>query len=188
MASYLKDWAKKQEIINPKYGALNSYTVMLMVIHFLQCAVDPPILPSLIDLFPDMFGGKGNVHELEYDLQLNLPDIPKNERSLAELMYGFLNYYTQFDYEKAGISIREGRLFDRTRRPKREERFLFMLEEAYDGMTVPKNLLRHHKLQKIVKGFQEARDDLLMHLVGDVIPTHLDIDDHEEREPFYKKY
>ncbi|KAI1698217.1 cid1 family poly A polymerase domain-containing protein [Ditylenchus destructor] len=166
MASYLKNWAKKQGIINPKNGTLNSYSMVLMVIHFLQCAVDPPILPNLIDVFPDIFSGKGHVHELEYGLQLNLPDIPKNDRSLAELIYGFLNYYAQFDYKKVGISIRKGRVFDRSQRPKEEHKFLFMLEEAYDGTTVPKNLTKEKKLQKIVKGFQEARDELLMYLVG----------------------
>lgn len=44
-----------------------------MVIHFLQCAVDPPILPNLISLYPDLFDGTGNVENLRYDLKLQLP-------------------------------------------------------------------------------------------------------------------
>lgn len=46
-----------------------------MVIHFLQCAVFPPILPNLIELFPSMFDGTENVENLEYNLPLNLPGI-----------------------------------------------------------------------------------------------------------------
>lgn len=46
-----------------------------MVIHFLQCAVDPPILPNLILLFPEIFDGTGNVEDLRYDLKIKLPGL-----------------------------------------------------------------------------------------------------------------
>lgn len=49
--------------------------MMLMVIHFLQCAVDPPILPNLIGLFPEMFDGSIDVHELQYNVPLKLPGL-----------------------------------------------------------------------------------------------------------------
>lgn len=51
-------------------------------------------------------------------------------------------------------------------------RFLFFIEEAYDGLTVPKNLVRRHRLDAMVLAFGEARDYLLMDLVGGV-PRHL---------------
>lgn len=51
-------------------------------------------------------------------------------------------------------------------------RFLFFIEEAYDGFTVPKNLVKQSKLDSIIQSFQEARDYLLLDLVGGV-PMHL---------------
>lgn len=54
-----------------------SYSMMLMVIHFLQCAVDPPILPNLIGLFPEMFDGSIDVDELQYNVPLKLPGLFK---------------------------------------------------------------------------------------------------------------
>lgn len=44
-----------------------------MVIHFLQCVVEPPILPNLISLYPELFDGTGNVENLKYDLSLKIP-------------------------------------------------------------------------------------------------------------------
>ncbi|KAI1710804.1 cid1 family poly A polymerase domain-containing protein [Ditylenchus destructor] len=173
MSSYLKEWAKKVKIIDPKWGGLNSYTLTLMVIHFLQCVTDPPILPSLIGLYPDLFDGKCKVEELKYGMDLGLPKIPKNKRTLAELLYGFLNYYAQFDYENIGISIRLAKLFDRRQRPEEEKRFLFFIEEAYDGMTVPKNLTKPRKLAKIIERFEQARNELLTYLIDGVNPPRV---------------
>lgn len=47
--------------------------MVLMVIHFLQCGVDPPILPNLISMFPQMFDGLGNVEDLVFDEVLPIP-------------------------------------------------------------------------------------------------------------------
>jgi len=44
-----------------------------MVIHFLQVAVDPPILPNLNATHKDLFKGNVDVKELRFDLRLNLP-------------------------------------------------------------------------------------------------------------------
>uniref|UniRef100_A0A915EA42 PAP-associated domain-containing protein n=1 Tax=Ditylenchus dipsaci TaxID=166011 RepID=A0A915EA42_9BILA len=177
MACYIKDWAKDEKVIDPKFGGVNSYSIMLMVVHFLQCAVEPPILPSLIGLFPEKFDGNGDVDKLEYDKDLPLPNIPKNERSIGELIYGFLNYYAQFQYERCGISIRSACLINRSKRPREDSRFLFFLEEAYDGMTVPKNLIRQRKLQSIIQSFEDARNEVLIELVGGVVPVHLTYQD-----------
>lgn len=63
-------------------------------------------------------------------------------------------------------------MFFRRKRPREDSRYLFFIEEAYDGFTVPKNLIKQSKLDSIKQSFQEARDRFLMDLVGG-IPMHL---------------
>jgi hypothetical protein len=43
----VKLWASKHGLNVPKHGTLTSYAWTLLVIHFLQCGVFPPVLPSL---------------------------------------------------------------------------------------------------------------------------------------------
>nr|CAD2159162.1 unnamed protein product [Meloidogyne enterolobii] len=137
MNMILKKWAKVNHVVDPR-RKFNSYTVSLMIIHFLQCGVYPPILPNLFKMFPKHFDGTGNVEDLDYAMELDLPKIPKNERTIGELIYGFFDYYTRFNYDEWGISIKEGKIFDRNILPDTEREYMFFIEEAYDGMTVPK--------------------------------------------------
>jgi len=144
---------------------------MLMVIHFLQVAVDPPILPNLNSTHGELFKGNGDVKDLRFGLNLHIPEIRKNERSVGELFYGLLNYYAQFDYKRFGISICEARLLNRNTggaRPADEAQYLFFIEEVYDGMTVPKNLKRLHDLEEIVEKLTICRDKTLIEMLGDV--------------------
>ncbi|KAL3115890.1 hypothetical protein niasHT_007190 [Heterodera trifolii] len=172
----LKEWGKVRQVIDPRFGKINSYTMTLMVMHFLQCGVFPPILPNLYALFPKLFDGSGNVEDLRYDVNIkpNLPTIPSNNRTIGELVYGFLEYFSRFDYDNWMISVREGRLFSRDGQSEHDKQFLFFLEEAYDGMTVPKNLTRRHKLAEIVGTFQDERRLLLADLFGRFEPPSID--------------
>lgn len=67
----------------------------------------------------------------------------------------------------------------RNERPKEDKRYLFFLEEAYDGLTVPKNLIDRRKLDEIVEAFRDFRDQLLIDLLG-AIPVQLDYNDNNE--------
>jgi poly(A) RNA polymerase GLD2 len=51
----IKLWAQHHQINNAKNSTISSYSLVLMVIHFLQCAVSPPVLPCLHTLYPDKF-------------------------------------------------------------------------------------------------------------------------------------
>lgn len=55
MALVVKIWAQYHGINNAKEMTISSYSLVLMVIHFLQCAVSPPVLPCLHDLYPNKF-------------------------------------------------------------------------------------------------------------------------------------
>lgn len=55
LALVVKLWAQTHGINNAKEMTISSYSLVLMVIHFLQCGVAPPVLPCLHDLYPNKF-------------------------------------------------------------------------------------------------------------------------------------
>lgn len=48
-----------------------------MILHFLQCAIEPPILPNLIALFPNYFDGSCPIEDLRIHRILPLPGMSK---------------------------------------------------------------------------------------------------------------
>uniref|UniRef100_A0AC35G130 PAP-associated domain-containing protein n=1 Tax=Panagrolaimus sp. PS1159 TaxID=55785 RepID=A0AC35G130_9BILA len=112
------------------------YTMVLMVLHFLQCGVSPPILPNLNALCPDLFDGNLDLHEIGkyYDLDLNIK-MDRNETPIGDLLIGFFRYYAMFNYQHEGIVLRMGCVS-----LKSNLKDFFFLEEVYDRITVPKNL------------------------------------------------
>ncbi|KAI1727584.1 neurotransmitter-gated ion-channel transmembrane region domain-containing protein [Ditylenchus destructor] len=166
MALILRDTAKKASIIDSRKGRLNSYGLVLMIVHYLQCAVNPPILPNLMKLFPQHFDNpRLDPRKLRYDLDLHIPDIPRNKRSLSELLYGFCNYYAQFNYEKCGISIRNACLLDRSKHMTLD--YNFFLEEPYHLKSVA-NSNSKFVLTEMTDTFGDQRDSLLVDLCGEV--------------------
>lgn len=84
--------------------------MVLMVLHFLQCGVSPPILPNLVALRHDLFGGELDLQKLteNYDLDLDIKLKEKNNTPIGDLLIGFLRYYAMFNYEHEGIMLRMG--------------------------------------------------------------------------------
>ncbi|GMS97857.1 hypothetical protein PENTCL1PPCAC_20032 [Pristionchus entomophagus] len=80
---------------------------MNLLIHFLQCGVSPPILPSLIRFHPHLDPRQ----YLKYDLPE--PIQTENTQSMASLLFGFFTYYSQFDFENQAISITAGNIYKR---------------------------------------------------------------------------
>ncbi|KAL5717265.1 hypothetical protein ACHQM5_010303 [Ranunculus cassubicifolius] len=104
MVLLVKEWAKSQDINNPKSGTLNSYSLSLLVIfHFQTC--EPPILPPLQELYAgnigDLTGGKFSV---ERDIQdkcakniamFRAKNVGRsNQSTVAELFFQFFKKFT----------------------------------------------------------------------------------------------
>ncbi|XP_070136992.1 poly(A) RNA polymerase gld-2 homolog A [Drosophila bipectinata] len=109
MALTVKQWAQYHNINNAKNMTISSYSLSLMVIHFLQSGVNPPVLPCLHKMYPDKFTllqpcdfGYVDMNEVMGPYQ------SENTQSLGELMLSFLHYYSIFEYGKYAISIRVG--------------------------------------------------------------------------------
>lgn len=97
----IKEWAKRRGINNANQSSLTSYSLVLMAIHYLQCGVKAPILPSLQQVYHNRFNAKIDVRNLDisYPLEQNRNwENSKNLMSLSELLKGFFNYYA-YDFE-----------------------------------------------------------------------------------------
>ncbi|KAL9251998.1 HESO1-like protein [Drosera capensis] len=99
MVLLVKEWAKAQDINNPKAGSFNSYSLSLLIIfHFQTC--DPAILPPLQELYPgnmadDLTGVRAEVtSQLEEIFVNNIGQFKyyrkPNHSSLTELFITFL--------------------------------------------------------------------------------------------------
>ncbi|VDD91768.1 unnamed protein product [Enterobius vermicularis] len=92
-----------------------SYTLNLMVVHFLQCGIVPPVLPNLQKLMPQRFSLQRELSSLElFDESIKLPEWEMNKCSVGELLIAFFDYYCEFDFRNDGISIRKGSTFSRS--------------------------------------------------------------------------
>lgn len=95
LVSIVKEWAKRCNINDASKASFTSYSLVLMVIHFLQCGLgENPVLPSLQDKYPEVFDSRVDVRTLNVSVpldppvQLGNPDIP-----LGQLLIGFFRYY-----------------------------------------------------------------------------------------------
>ncbi|GFU12465.1 poly(A) RNA polymerase gld-2 homolog A [Nephila pilipes] len=103
-----KIWARHHGINDAKHNSLSSYSIVLMVIHYLQYRSQPPVLPCLQKLQSDKFLPNTDIRKLK--LREDLPDfISENYEDLGDLFIGFLKYYSEeFNYLGDAISVRIG--------------------------------------------------------------------------------
>uniref|UniRef100_A0A7E4V1I4 PAP-associated domain-containing protein n=1 Tax=Panagrellus redivivus TaxID=6233 RepID=A0A7E4V1I4_PANRE len=120
LVAIVKEWAKRCDINDASRSSFTSYSLVLMVIHYLQCGIDTPVLPSLQSMFPRRFSSKNDIRML--NVSLPLERVPENsnfrgnnDTTLGELLIGFFHYYAKtYEFEKSAISVRLGRRVDRT--------------------------------------------------------------------------
>lgn len=89
----VKLWAHAQGINDAKLMTLSSYSLALMVIHYLQHGVSPPVLPCLQLDNPSKFSQVLDLWKLK---KADPPIVikPENTQSLGELLVGFLEYFS----------------------------------------------------------------------------------------------
>lgn len=98
----VKLWAQFHYINNAKDMTISSYSLVLMVIHYLQYGVKPCVLPCLHEMYPEKF--QNTYHQRTSDItsidmcETLPPFTSKNEQTLGELFLGFLQYYSNFRY------------------------------------------------------------------------------------------
>ncbi|KAF7255246.1 hypothetical protein EG68_08810 [Paragonimus skrjabini miyazakii] len=110
LGMFVKYWAQRMDIHDGSRGRLSTYPLLLMLIHYLQAACSPPVLPNLQAKFPKIFNYARPLNELDMRLELPWAELRSNNpASLAELFVGFIHYYTnEFDFTRWAVSVRHG--------------------------------------------------------------------------------
>ncbi|XP_050529179.1 poly(A) RNA polymerase gld-2 homolog A-like [Daktulosphaira vitifoliae] len=91
----IKRWASKHNINDPKNMTLSSYSLVLMVLNFLQI-VSPPVLPSLQSIYTKKFSLNADIRYVYLHEKLPNEWISENNQSLGELLLQFFEYYNDF--------------------------------------------------------------------------------------------
>ncbi|KAH8337072.1 hypothetical protein KR074_012240, partial [Drosophila pseudoananassae] len=104
----VKLWAQYHDINDAKRMTISSYSLVLMVLHYLQYGCIPHVLPCLHSLYPEKF----HLDQQDcLDLDLIEPIEPyqtHNTQTLGEHLLGFFKYYSNFDFRNYALSIRTG--------------------------------------------------------------------------------
>jgi len=177
----LKRWARHHKINDASQGTLSSYALTLMMLHFLQVGVRPPVLPNLIRENPDVFHPRRSLQSLSFHDPINGNFISLNKSTVGELFVGFLTYFSkQFDYGYTGISVREARAV--AKRTDREFSKWIYIEEPYNmdnvARAVRKNYERYIKqvFDRSYFVIHESKDleslfDFTLQSTGAVVPA-----------------
>ncbi|XP_014249185.1 poly(A) RNA polymerase gld-2 homolog A-like isoform X2 [Cimex lectularius] len=101
----VKLWAQWHNINDAKNMTISSYSLALMVIHFLQCGVSPKVLPCLHSIYKEKFNSTCDISTIDIHEELE-PYFSNNKQPLGELLLQFFQYYASFDFMQYAISVR----------------------------------------------------------------------------------
>ncbi|EGT42754.1 hypothetical protein CAEBREN_19005 [Caenorhabditis brenneri] len=171
----VKYWASETGVECSKKGRLNSFSICLLVIHFLQKGVSPAVLPNLQETFPEINGeikisaDPSKRRHLAEDLRRQGWS-QQNTDSLGALYLGFFQYYRKFDFTTRWISIKRGtslvKRYAKDRSPTQvHPRGYIVVEDPF--LITPWNcagtVRQGDIFQRIIEEFQKSYDLILNH-------------------------
>lgn len=149
---YIKMWSRFHDINDARKMTISSYSLCLMVIHYLQYGCKPAVLPSLQKLYPDIFHANSDIRALRFDHQLKYKS--KNDQTIGDLFLGFLEYYTNnFDFNNHAISVRTGTRMQKymvmsQTDEKKQWKFL-NIEEPFDLTNTSRSCYDEHTFERV---------------------------------------
>ncbi|KAI4893164.1 hypothetical protein NFI96_020682 [Prochilodus magdalenae] len=151
----IKKWASHHRINDASRGTLSSYTLVLMVLHYLQ-TLPEPVIPCLQKDYPECFSPVMDI-QLVPDGPKNIPPfVSKNQSSLGDLLLGFLKYYaTVFRWDKNVISVREAKAVPKPNCWEWKDKFI-CVEEPFDGSNTARAVHEKMKFDAIKAQFTES--------------------------------
>jgi len=158
----VKLWAQKAGITDAKLKRLAGFAVVLLVIHYLQAGCTPPVVPALQQIFPDVFQTSNNVliDKLIADVPLKIRSFKsENKQSLGELLIGFFQYYSTFNWDKT-MSIRTGSTRPTPMYDKIWRGPYIRLEDPSDGGNVTRSVFDVDEFSRIKRAFDSAASQL----------------------------
>ncbi|KAJ6222438.1 hypothetical protein RDWZM_000983 [Blomia tropicalis] len=155
----VKCWARKNGINCSYNGTLSSYSLTLMVIHFLQMGCNPPVLPHLHSMFKEdffqlvlqviFFEWKSDMSKILH-LVLNVTKNhfkQANFHPLGRLFVEFINYYSHPHVFNNIISIRHPISFPFKRQS--EDSSLIMIEDPFELKNTAYSVYHQYKWDHI---------------------------------------
>lgn len=157
----VKHWGKTRKINDAKSGTLSSYSLVLMVIHYLQCC-EPPVLTSLRKHYPEHFTVDSDVDSLPHINTSDFvpPNTSTNKDSLGKLFAGFLEYYDRFRWDTDVMSVREGRVLSREDSPVFREAKFICIEEPFELCNTARTVYELGNFNLIKREIQRAMQRL----------------------------
>ncbi|KAH9503294.1 Glycerol 2-dehydrogenase (NADP(+)) [Bulinus truncatus] len=155
---FIKHWARFHDINDASKKTISSYSLTLMLIHYLQAGINPPVLPCLHSMYPHLFSIYNNVCRLSLNFsENNINFVSQNNVTLGELFLGFLNYYSNiFNYDTQVISVRLGTSFLRheisDRNNSMQWKFL-NIEEPFDKSNTARSVYDNYVFKRILRVF-----------------------------------
>uniref|UniRef100_A0AC35UHE0 PAP-associated domain-containing protein n=1 Tax=Rhabditophanes sp. KR3021 TaxID=114890 RepID=A0AC35UHE0_9BILA len=156
LAIIVKAWMKTYEFNDSRNGFFNSYSISLMVLHYLQCGITPPILPNLLKLKGSFFDFNNLDNTFFQPIKIN-PLIEVNKQPISELLISFFDYYTKVDFNKYGISIEKGALF----KLDTKHRDPIFIEEPFEKMNTARCMRRRNWKHYVIPMMENTLDSLL---------------------------
>ncbi|XP_074788397.1 poly(A) RNA polymerase GLD2 [Athene noctua] len=151
----VKKWASFHDINDASRGTLSSYSLVLMVLHYLQ-TLPEPVLPSLQKHYPEYFDPTVQLHLVHQAACTIPPHLSKNGSSLGDLLIGFFKYYaTEFDWSHQMISVREAKAVPRPDGIEWRNKFI-CIEEPFDGTNTARAVHEQQKFDIIRGEFLQA--------------------------------
>ncbi|KAJ8396573.1 hypothetical protein AAFF_G00016390 [Aldrovandia affinis] len=151
----IKKWARHHGINDASRGTLSSYSLVLMVLHYLQ-TLPEPVIPCLQKEYPECFNPSMDIHLVPEGPK----DIPsynsRNRSTLGNLLLGFLKYYaTVFNWDKFVISVREAAAFPKPSCREWRDKFI-CVEEPFDRTNTARAVHERIKFDSIKAEFNKS--------------------------------
>ncbi|BFZ01769.1 hypothetical protein BsWGS_04809 [Bradybaena similaris] len=157
---FIKKWARYHDINDASKQTISSYSLTLMLIHYLQVGVSPRVLPCLQEDKPELFDLTLDVRQLSLNFEPYLDFVSENRATLGELFLGFLNYYAnQFSYEDQIISIRLGRIlpFDEVSGQGNAMQWKHLnIEEPFEKTNTARSVYDKFVFTRVLRVFQNS--------------------------------
>uniref|UniRef100_A0A7N6C392 polynucleotide adenylyltransferase n=1 Tax=Anabas testudineus TaxID=64144 RepID=A0A7N6C392_ANATE len=155
MILVVKKWARHHQINDASKGTLSSYTLVLMVLHYLQ-TLKEPVVPSLQRDYPECFNPFMDIDIVPEGPKHIPPYKSTNQSSLGDLFRGFLRYYaTDFRWDKQVISVREARALPKINSQEWRNKYI-CVEEPFERNNVARAVHEKAKFDAIKAQFAES--------------------------------
>lgn len=162
----IKLWAHKHNINNAKNMTISSYSLALMVIHFLQCGVTPPVLPCLHEMYLGKFAPHSDIQMIDLHEDLR-PFTSDNTQSLGELLHDFLRYFVEFDFNQYAMSVRLASCIPieecrraRTYKNDPHQWKYLCIEEPFDLTNTARSVYDRNVFERVKAVFQASYNSL----------------------------